>query len=133
MTSSRPYILRALYDWINDNRLTPYIMINVNHPDVFVPREFISDGRIVFNVSPDAIFGFEITNSQLEFHASFAGVSRHITAPIKAIESIYAQENGQGMFFGDEPGGDSPPDDSKFSKKSPPAKKPFLKVVKDSD
>lgn len=133
MTSSRPYILRALYEWINDNRLTPYIIINVNKPDVFVPREYINDGRIVFNISPDAIFGLEITNSQLQFDATFSGMSRHISTPIEAIEAIYAQENGQGMFFGDEPGGDSPPDDSKFTKTPTTVKKPHLKVVKESD
>lgn len=133
MTSSRPYILRALYEWINDNHLTPYIIINVNHEDVSVPREFINDGRIVFNISPDAIIALEMTNSEIHFDASFSGLSRHICAPIKAIEAIYAQENGQGMFFGDEPGGDLPPDDSKFNRKSTPAKKPHLKVVKDSD
>lgn len=133
MTSSRPYILRALYEWINDNGLTPYVLINVNHDDVYVPRNYVSDGRIVFNISPDAIYGLQVTNSKIEFDASFSGMSHRISAPMKAIEAIYAQENGQGMFFGDEPGGDTPPDDSKYTKKPAVQKKPHLKVVKDSD
>lgn len=133
MTSSRPYLLRALFEWINDNRLTPYIIVNADVPDVQVPREYINDGKIVFNIHPEAVFALQVSNSTLSFDASFRGISRHISAPIHAVEAIYAQENGQGMFFGDEPGGELPPDDSKFSQKKTPAKRPHLKVVKDSE
>lgn len=131
MTSSRPYLIRALYEWINDNKLTPYILVNTNSPNVYVPKEFINDGRIVLNIAPEAIGNLLINNTELEFYASFSGVSRHISAPIEAILGIYARENGEGMFFGNEPGGDTPPDNSKFSiNKNQTSKKPVLKVVK---
>lgn len=131
MTSSRPYILRALYEWINDNKLTPYIIVNVNSHEVQVPREYINEGRIVFNIAAEAVYGLEITNSTVTFEATFSGIPRFISAPMTSIEAIYAQENGKGMFFGDEPSGDLPPDDSKFRKEKPSSKRPHLKVVKD--
>ncbi|MBA2653983.1 MAG: ClpXP protease specificity-enhancing factor [Gammaproteobacteria bacterium] len=131
MTSSRPYLVRALYEWINDNYLTPYILVNTDLPEVYVPKEYINDNQIVLNVAPDAIHQLSITNTELEFHASFSGVSRHIYAPMDAIAAIYAKENGAGMFFGEEPGGDTPPDNSKYeAPKDKSGKKPFLKIVK---
>jgi len=132
MTSSRPYLIRAIYEWITDNRFTPYILVNAQGPDVFVPREYINeDGRIVLNVSPDATHDFFVSNTELEFHASFSGISRHISAPIPSILAIYAHENGLGMFFGDEPGGETPPDNSKYrSRKEASTKKSHLKVIK---
>jgi stringent starvation protein B len=132
MTSSRPYLLRGLYDWICDNGRTAYIVVDANQPYVQVPGEYVDkEGRIVLNISPDAIFGLKILNSTLEFSASFSGVSRHICTPISAIQAIYAQENGLGMVFGDEPGGELPPDDSRFGKKeATEKKKSHLSVVK---
>lgn len=131
MTSSRPYLIRGLYEWINDNRLTAHIIVNTEWPDVSVPSEFVKDGKIVFNISPEAVYHLHISNTELEFNASFGGVSRHIIAPIAAINAIYAQENGEGMVFGDEPGGEAPPDATKHANpKSARNKKPFLKVVK---
>jgi stringent starvation protein B len=132
MTSSRPYLIRALYEWIlNDNHLTPYVIINATLPGVHVPKEFINNGKIVFNISPEAVNDLFISNSILEFDASFSGIPRHICAPIIAVQAIYAQENNEGMYFGDEPGGDTPSDDTPHvpSKKTA-GKKSHLKVIK---
>lgn len=132
MTSSRPYLIRGLYEWLNDNSLTPYILVDAELPEVYVPREHINDGKIVLNIAPTAVHDLFITNVELEFHASFSGRSRHISMPIAAVLAIYAQENGAGMVFGEEPGGDTPPDNSKHGAKTPPLtkQKPHLKVVK---
>jgi stringent starvation protein B len=130
MTSSRPYILRALYEWINDNQLTPYVVVNAEMSDVYVPKEYVAKGQIVLNVAPDAVHELQINNVELQFYASFAGISRHISVPIEAVIAIYAQENGEGMVFGDEPGGDTPPDNSRFASKDKGARKSHLKVVK---
>ncbi len=131
MTSSRPYLIRALYEWIVDNRLTPYIIVDAELPEVFVPRQYVSKGQIVLNISPDAVYDLLISNIALQFHASFSGISHHVKVSIISIKAIYAQENGEGMFFGEEPGGDTPPDNSKFeSPKDKSAKKPQLKIIK---
>jgi stringent starvation protein B len=130
MTSSRPYLIRALYEWINDNQLTPYILINADLPDVNVPQEYVQKGRIVLNISPQAVRDLFISNTELEFHAAFSGQSRHLSAPMHAILAIYAQETGAGWVFGDEPGGDTPPDNSKYTKKDKFPKKPNLKIIK---
>ena len=102
MTSSRPYLLRAFYDWILDNDFTPYIVIETAHPDVSVPTEFIENGRIVLNISPMAIKELMIANDHLGFNARFGGVPYNIYSPIRSIEAIYAKENGRGMVFKDE-------------------------------
>lgn len=134
MTSSRPYILRALYEWLNDNRLTPYILVNAQLPEVYVPKEHINDGKIVLNIANDAVYDLLIGNRELEFRAKFSGIARHISMPIAAVMAIYAKENGVGMVFGEEPGGDTPPDDSnqpiKTKKETPTHKKSHLKIVK---
>jgi stringent starvation protein B len=130
MTSSRPYLVRALYEWLNDNRLTPYVMINATLPEARVPQEYVKEGKIVLNIAQDAVQDLSVTNAELEFHASFAGQPHFISVPIEAIMAIYSQENGAGWVFGDEPGGDTPPDNSKYPKKGQTPKKSHLKVVK---
>jgi stringent starvation protein B len=130
MTSSRPYLLRALYEWICDNSKTPYIIVAANMPGVQVPEKLVKNDRIVFDLSPNAIDDLLITNVAVTFQASFSGVSRSIFAPIESIQAIYAQENGKGMVFGEEPGGEIPPDNSKFTQKSSSSKKSHLKIVK---
>jgi stringent starvation protein B len=99
MMSSRPYLLRALYEWIVDNRLTPYVLVDAEFVGVQVPSQFIEDGKIILNVSPNAVVRLAMKNEALEFDASFSGTPYHIYVPILAIESIYAYENGRGMFF----------------------------------
>lgn len=106
MTSTRPYLIRAFHQWIVDNDLTPYVVINAEFPNVFVPNQYIEEGRIILNISSYATDQLEITNQFIEFDASFSGAVEHISAPIQAVIAIYAKENGRGMVFGDEDDGD---------------------------
>ncbi|MDD0816323.1 ClpXP protease specificity-enhancing factor [Curvibacter sp. HBC28] len=97
-TSTRPYLIRALYEWCSDNGFTPYVAVSVDET-VQVPREFVKDGEIVLNVSFDATSGLNIGNDFLSFKARFGGVPRDISVPIERVIAIYARENGQGMAF----------------------------------
>jgi stringent starvation protein B len=125
MTSSRSYLLRALYDWIVDNECTPYVLINAMLPEVQVPQQHVKDGQIVLNVSPLAVKRLSIDKDALSFNARFGGVETDIYAPIPAIMGIYARENGQGMIFESEEFPEpQPPKDTKKPRK------PSLKVVK---
>ncbi|EKE01141.1 MAG: hypothetical protein ACD_21C00204G0001 [uncultured bacterium] len=99
MTSSKPYLIRAIYEWINDNNLTPYITVDAYIPGTIVPKEYVEDGRIVLDISPESTSGLVISNNTLEFKARFGGVSRNLYIPIAAVMIIYAQENNQGMAF----------------------------------
>ena len=99
MTSTKPYLVRAFNEWILDNELTPYLLIDAEHPEVHIPREYVQDGRIVFNITPGIVSTLSITNEMIEFDARFAGQKRHIYAPMQSILAIYAKENGQGMMF----------------------------------
>ena len=96
--STRPYFIRALYEWCADNALTPYVAVFVDD-SVQVPREFVQNGEIVLNVSGDATSGLKIGNEFIEFRARFGGVPREIIVPIDRVMAIYARENGQGMAF----------------------------------
>ncbi|MEO7937358.1 MAG: ClpXP protease specificity-enhancing factor [Burkholderiaceae bacterium] len=97
-TSTRPYLIRALYEWCADNGLTPYLAVQVDDT-VQVPREYVKDGEIVLNVSVDATSGLQITNDMVAFSARFAGKAREIMIPMDRVIAIYARENGQGMAF----------------------------------
>lgn len=99
MLSTKPYLVRAFYEWILDNGCTPYVAINATHPRCNVPQEHVENGEIVFNISPQAVRELKLGNDIFEFRASFSGIVRIISAPIKSILAIYAEENGQGMFF----------------------------------
>lgn len=99
MLSNKPYLVRAFYEWIVDSKCTPFVVINALYPRCKVPQEFIEDGQITLNIAPDAIRDLKISNASVEFRASFSGIVHIISAPIKAVLAIYAQENGQGMFF----------------------------------
>lgn len=99
MLSNKPYLIRAFYEWIVDSKCTPFLVINANYPKCKIPQEFVEDGQITLNIFPEAIRDLKIGNEFLEFRASFSGVIHIISAPIKAVLAIYAQENGQGMFF----------------------------------
>ncbi len=102
MTSNKPYFIRALYDWIVDNDLTPYLLVNAEAPDVEVPQEHVSGGRIVLNVSPTACRGLHIENDRIVFTARFSGQVTQIFVNPSAVLAIYAKENGRGMEFGEE-------------------------------
>ena len=97
-TPTRPYLIRALYEWCTDNALTPYVSVAVNER-VQVPIEFVKDGEIVLNISFNATTALKLGNDYLEFKARFGGVAREIIVPIEQISGIYARENGQGMAF----------------------------------
>jgi len=97
-TSTRPYLIRALYDWCTDNGLTPYVAVQVDDT-VRVPREYVKNGEIVLNISFDATSSLKLGNEFIEFKARFAGTAREIMVPISHVIAIYARENGQGMAF----------------------------------
>ena len=97
-TSTRPYLIRALYDWCTDNGLTPYVAVLVDDT-VQVPREYVKSGEIVLNISFDATSSLKLGNEFIEFKARFAGTAREIMVPVNRVIAIYARENGQGMAF----------------------------------
>ena len=97
-TSTRPYLIRALYDWCTDNGLTPYVAVLVDDT-VQVPREYVKNGEIVLNISFDATSSLKLGNDFIEFKARFAGTARDIMVPVNRVIAIYARENGQGMAF----------------------------------
>ena len=97
-TSTRPYLIRALYEWCTDNGLTPYVAVSVDD-SVQVPREYVKNNEIVLNISFDATSSLKLSNDFIEFKARFAGSSRDIMVPIERVIAIYARENGQGMAF----------------------------------
>lgn len=99
MLSNKPYLIRAFYEWIIDSECTPILVVNANYPNTFVPTEFIEDGEICLNTSPEAIRELKLGNSIIEFRASFSGVVHFISVPVAAVLAIYAHENEQGMFF----------------------------------
>ncbi|MGL4565926.1 MAG: ClpXP protease specificity-enhancing factor [Halioglobus sp.] len=128
MTPSRPYIMRALYEWIVDNNCTPYVLVDATVADVMVPQQYVKDGQIVLNISPGAVIELNIGNDAMAFNGRFGGVATDIYVPIAAVVGIYARENGQGMVFEPEestgPPDEPPPDPIK------PEARPSLKIVK---
>lgn len=128
MTSSRPYMIRALYEWIVDNNCTPYLLVDARGPGVEVPQQHVNkEGQIVLNVNPSAVKDLDIGQDNISFSARFGGVPTQLFIPCGAVLGIYARENGQGMVFEPEthpepPEPDPKPDDS--------SKRPSLRVVK---
>lgn len=103
MKSSRPYLARALYEWLLDNELTPYLVVDATLPGVEVPRQFVQNGQIVLNVAPTAVRDFFMENQAIGFNARFGGQPMQVMIPTPALIAIYARENGAGMVFGHEP------------------------------
>ena len=132
MTSTRPYLIRALYEWIEDNGLTPHILVDAELPGVEVPKQHVHEGRIVLNVNPAAVRDLRLGNDWIEFSARFGGVARVIQIPVAAVLAIYARENGQGMAFSEEKSDDepSPPTAPQPDKPAVRTHKPALKIVK---
>lgn len=139
MTSHRPYLIRALNEWILENNCTPYILVNAFESGVQVPQDFVKDGQIVLNISPVAVQGLLISNDGIEFNGRFRGIPTRVYVPTAAVMGIYARENGQGMIFeaeGNKPIPDPPggANESPLRTKMAPAGKskgrPSLKVVK---
>jgi len=125
MTSYRPYLIRALYDWIVDNTMTPHILVNASIPGVEVPSQHIRNGQIVLNLSPSAVAQLDLGNDAITCNARFGGKPQNLHIPTPAVLAIYARENGQGMAFGDIPGGDDEPPSP-----ATPDTRPKLRVVK---
>ncbi|MEY4587984.1 MAG: stringent starvation protein hypothetical [Pseudomonadota bacterium] len=131
MTSSKPYLIRALYEWILDNNLTPYLAVDALSPSVHVPQQYVNkDGQIILNIAPRAVDSINLTNEAVAFSARFGGVSTDIYVPCFAVLGIYARENGKGMMFERE--AEPPPSDPVPSKPAgtTPEKRPSLRVVK---
>ena len=99
ITPTRPYMVRALYQWIEDNALTPYLMVDATAKNVQIPTEHVQDGRIVLNIASRATGNMSMENDYIHFSARFGGVSQEIWIPLPAVMGIYAKENSQGMFF----------------------------------
>jgi stringent starvation protein B len=135
MKSRRPYLLRAMHEWICDSSCTPHIVVDAGADGVEVPRQYVRDGKIILNVSWSATDKLKMTNDELTFAGRFGGSIVQVRVPVSAVLAIYARESGQGMIFTDEdaatgatPSGE-PPEPPKPA--SPPSgKRPRLKVVK---
>jgi stringent starvation protein B len=142
MSSSRPYLIRALYEWLADNSLTPYIAVDATIEGVMVPTQHVHDGQIVLGVAMSAVRDLDISNEAVTFSARFGGVPQHVYVPVMAVMAIYASENAQGMAFGQEPDvsdpepePDGPPEGGdkvilQPVKEESKPKRPSLKVVK---
>jgi stringent starvation protein B len=102
MTSNRPYLIRAFYDWILDNGFTPHLIVDAEHPSAVVPQAFVDEGRIVLNVAPRAVQGLELGNDEIRFSARFGGTPFTVELSPAAVLGVYARENGHGMLFPDE-------------------------------
>jgi stringent starvation protein B len=104
MSSNRPYLLRALYEWIGDNSMTPHLLVDANREGVRVPPSTVKDGRVVLNIAARAVAQLQLGNREVRFKARFAGVSQDVIVPVFAILAIYAQETGQGMMLPEDGG-----------------------------
>ena len=126
MISSRPYLIRALFEWLVDSELTPHLLVDASGDNVQVPPQFVQDGRIVLNISPSAVKDLQLGNDLISFNARFGGVATDILVPTESVLGIYARENGRGMLFPEEGDvtDDTPPDGD------PEPPRPHLKVVK---
>jgi len=104
LSPRRPYLLRAFYDWLLDNELTPHVVVDVTVDGVSVPMEFARDGQIVLNIAPRAVASLEMNNDVVSFNARFGGIPRQVSVPMAAVLAIYARENGAGTMFEPEVG-----------------------------
>lgn len=126
MTTTKPYLIRAIREWAIDNGLTPQVLVDTSLEGVVVPQQFITDGQIILNIGAQAAQMHEITNERLRFSARFRGAPFEVTVPVSAVLAIYARENGQGIFFKDP---ETPPEpDTDTEEKARP--RPKLKLVK---
>ena len=134
MTSTRPYLIRALYEWLVDNQCTPHLLVEVKDEQVKVPRQFVEKGVIVLNVSPTAVKNLLLGNERISFSARFGGASHDIDVPVNAVQAIYGRENGQGIFLGestDEVGqAAAPTGGSPVAETRATTKPPHLTIVK---
>lgn len=137
MSSSRPYLLRAFYEWIVDNEMTPHVVVDAYYPDVSVPQQYVTKGQITLNIAPRAVATLDLGNDALFFNTRFGGIPTDVFVPVQAVLGIFAKENGHGMMFEPEPppstDGPAPADTASAPAgkgASPRPRKPSLKVVK---
>jgi len=129
MTSSRPYLVRAMYQWIVDNAMTPHLLIDAGAEGCVVPVEHIQEGKIVLNIAPMSVNGLVLGDVEITFSARFSGESQSIYVPVESVLAIYARENGQGMMFSEDEGEDMLDSDND-GKPDPDKPRPNLKIVK---
>jgi stringent starvation protein B len=130
MTSSRPYLVRAMYQWIADNGMTPHLLVDASVNGVQVPAEHVQNDKIILNIAPMAITGLVLGDDEISFNARFSGKSREIYVPVAAVLAVYAKENGQGMMFTDDDGAVSATEDGDPDPDPDKPKRPSLRVVK---
>lgn len=135
MTSQRPYLVRAMYDWIVDNDATPHLMVDAEADGVQVPRDYVHDGKIVLNIAVSAVQDLVMDNNAISFRARFGGRPMAVRVPVGAIVAVYAKENGQGMMFAPEAEeAAAEPDEDQTPPSTPPPRRPSgppsLKIVK---
>jgi stringent starvation protein B len=133
MTPSRPYLIRALYDWIVDNGLTPYLLVDTSVEGISAPLEYADGGKLVLNVAPRAVRALELGNDAVSFNARFGGSPRDVWVPVHGVLAIYSRENGQGMLFSEEDGGGGGPSGGPSggsTDRSSGDRRPALRVVK---
>lgn len=130
MTDNKPYLIRALYDWIVDNDCTPFLTVQADIAGVQVPREFVQDGKITLSVAPRAVQSLNLGNEDILFSATFGGELQDVRLPCRAVLAIFARENGQGMMFEVKPESGPTPPANGGSPDSKNDKRPKLKVVK---
>ena len=131
VTSRRPYLIRAMYEWAVDNGLTPHLVVSASAPGVVVPEQYISDGKITLNIGPRAAHQLHIGNDAISFSARFGGKSYAVTVPPGAVLGIYARENGEGVVFSEtETGGATPPESPQSPPEPPKPARTHLRVVK---
>ena len=131
-TSTKPYLIRAIYDWCADNGFTPYLAVRVDG-NTQVPVAFVKDGEIILNLSTDAVHNLQLGNEEITCGGRFGGVAHKLIVPMAAVIGIFAKETGQGLVFqGQEstPSPQKPGDDEPPKEPTPPSSKPHLRVVK---
>jgi stringent starvation protein B len=135
MSSNRPYLIRAIYEWIGDNGMTPHLLVDASQPGVQVPPQSVKDGQVVLNIAARAVGQLDLGNEGISFMARFSGVSRSVRVPLQAVLAIYAQETGQGMML---PREEEPPGGATAGEAMQPTptpeddgpKRPHLRVIK---
>lgn len=125
MNSLKPYLIRAVYDWIVDNQLTPHLLVDANNNKGYLPPDYVENGKILLNIRPQAVEALSLGNQAIEFNTRFNGKDTPIEVAVNAVMAIYAKENGKGLVFDQEPdGGDDKPPEAGIPSK------PHLKIVK---
>ncbi len=127
MKALRPYLLRAVYEWLVDSDQTPYLLVAADLPNVIVPRSAVSDGKVILNISPTAVQELLLSDELIEFNARFSGSPMVVRVPIEAALALYSKETGKGMVFEDEAPEETPPPPKEKPAKS---ERPSLRVVK---